>query len=239
MSEYKQLDVSEKAFSVDEKKVPFNKTRVSVPTEDLEKLKKQAKAYRVNLPEMQNLRSRKDELDRKENELNERSKHLAVQEQQLEKDKSTLKSNYLTVKEIYNRQYNINKLLEQSESCVSTLTSENNSLIHTIEKQNKTIKELQEQVTKIQTAIREAYESLTNVTKAIGMLKYSENEYKANLTEQQNHLIDAISNYSERLVNMDGYSDLAEDIRTHVGISSEIQDELKELIPKKSRGMSL
>ena len=90
----------------------------------------------------------------------------------------------------------------------------------------------------MQTALRGAYESLTNVTKAIG-LKYSENEYKASLTELQSRLIDAIANYSERLANMDGYSDLAEDIRTHVGISSGIQDELKELMPKKSRGMSL
>lgn len=239
LSEYKQLEVSEKAFSLDEKKLTFNKTKVSVPIEDLEKLKKQAKAYRVNLPEMQTLRSRKEELDRKENELNERSRHLGVQEQQLEKDKSTLKYNYLTVKEMYNRQYNINKLLEQSESCVSTLTSENNSLNNTIENQNKTIHELQEQVLKIQTALRGAYENLTNVTKAIGMLKYSEHEYKANLTEQQKRLIDAISNYSERLANMEGYSDLAEDIRTHVSISGGIQDELKELMPKKSRGMSL
>lgn len=239
LEEYKQLRVLGNAFIVDEKKVPFSKDRVSVAVEDLEKLKKQAKAYRVNQTEIKALRKQKTELDKRENELDERSESLDRKEQQLKKDRQTVMSEYQAVKEMYTRQYDINGLLEHSKACVSSLTAENNSLIRAIANQSKTIQELQEQATKLQETLRGAYESLTNVTKAIGMLKYSDGDYKARLTEQQSLLIDAIARYSERWANLDGYSDLAEDMRTHIGISDGIQDEIQKLMPKRSRGMSL
>lgn len=232
LDEYRQLDVAAKAFIVDEKKLPFVK-RVSVAEDDMERLKEQAKAYRINQTEIKTLRKRKATLDK-------RSESLDKKEQQLKKDRQTVMSDYQAVKEMYKRQYDINGLLEHSEACVSALTAENNSLSRAIANQAKTIQELQEQATKLQETLRGAYESLTNVTKAIGMLKYSEGDYKASLTEQQSRLIDAIAKYSERWASLDGYLDLAEDIRTHIGISNGIKDEIKELMPKnKSRGMSL
>ncbi len=239
LDEYKQLKVSAKAFIVDEKKVPFSKTRVSIATEDLDRLKKQAKAYRVNQFEIETLRERKTELDEREIAIDERSKRLDEREQQLAKDNWTVQSNYQAVKEMYNRQYDINDLLEHSEACVSALTAENDSLSRTIENQAKTIQELQEQLTKAQETIRGAYESLTNVTKAVGMLKYAKGDYKADLTEKQSRLIDAIAKYSECWAIEDGYPDLAEDIKKHISISDGIQDEIKKLMPKRSKGMSL
>lgn len=239
LDEYRQLDVAAKAFVIDEKKLPFVK-RVSVATEDMERLKEQAKAYRINQGEIKALRDKKATLDKHQSELDERSESLDKKEQQLKKDKQTVISDYQAVKEMYSRQRDINDLLEHSEACVSALTAENHSLTCTIDNQAKTMQELQEQVKRLQETLRGAYESLTNVTQAIGMLKYSDGDYKASLTEQQSRLIDAIAKYSERWANSDGYPDLAEDMRTHIGISDGIQDEIKELTPKKrSRGMSL
>ncbi|MCM1316533.1 MAG: plasmid recombination protein [Alistipes senegalensis] len=239
LDEYIQLDVSAKAFVVDEKKLPFIK-RVSVATDDMKRLKEQAKAYGINQLEIKTLREKKDTLDKRQSELDERSESLDKREQQLQKDRQTVRNDYQAVKEMYNKQCNINELLGSSETYVSVLTDKNLSLSRTVDNHAKTIQELQEQVKKLQETLRGAYESLTNVTQAIGMLKYSERDYKASLTEQQSRLIEAIAKYSERWANLDGYPDLAEDIRTHISISDGIQDEIKELMPKRrSRGMSL
>ena len=103
-------------------------------------------------------------------------------------------------------------------------------------------------------ANRGAYESLTNVCKAVGMLKYDKDDgykanltpkqerlddgYKANLTPKQERLIDGVANYSASWAKKDGYPDLAQEINKKIGISKGIQDEIEELIPKKniSRG---
>lgn len=239
LDEYKQLDVSAKAFIVEEKKLPFVK-RVSVATDDLERLKEQAKAYRINQAEIKALREKKATLDKRQSELDERSESLDKREQQLQQGRQTVMSNYRAVNEMYRRQIDINSLLEHSEECVEDLTNKNNALSLTVAKQTKTIQELQEQAVRLQETLRGAYESLTNVTQAIGMLKYSEGDYKASLTQQQSRLIDAIRNYSENWANIDGYSDLAKEMKAHIGISEGIQDEITELTPpKKSRGMSL
>lgn len=83
-------------------------------------------------------------------------------------------------------------------------------------------------------SLRGAYKSLTCVTKAIDMLKYSGSDYKASLTEQQSRLM------LLRWATYDGFTDFAEDIRKHSGISDRIQDEINKLVPqKRSRGMYL
>ena len=109
---------------------------------------------------------------------------------------------------------------------------ENGSLTHEIENQGETIQALTK-------ANRGAYESLTNVCKAVGLLKYDKDgKYKADLTPQQERLIDGVANYSAHWSKKDGHPDLAEKINKEVGISQGIQSEIEELIPKKniSRG---
>ena len=96
-----------------------------------------------------------------------------------------------------------------------------------------------ETIQALKKANRGAYESLTNVCKAIGLLKYDKDgEYKANLTPKQERLIDGVANYSAIWAKKDGYPDLAQEINQKIGISKGIQDEIDELVPKKnlSRG---
>ena len=242
LDEYKKLDVSAKSFVIEEKKIPFSKKR-AVSAEDLDQLKEQAKAYRVNHWEIETLRERKTALDAREQELDERSKKLDEHEHQLDereqklvRDRKVVQQNHQTVQRMYNRQRSINELLENSEERVSSLSAENSSLSRTIDKQAKTIHELQEQLKTAQQTTRGAYESLTNVTKAVEMLKYDDGDYKADLTQKQSRLIDAVTRYSAYWATEDGHPDLAKQMQTSIGISEGIQDEIQKLIPK-SRGL--
>lgn len=228
LEEYRLLKISEKAPELDEKKLLFQQ-RISVPIDELETLKKQAKAYRTNRKEIKALRDKKVELDKQQQQLDERFKSFDEQKEQLERDKQILESDYQNVMEMYDKQRNINELLERAEDDILVLTDKNLSLNRTVNNQIGTIQELKK-------VLRNAYESLTCVTKAIGMLKYSDDDYRASLTEQQGRLIDAIAKYSEYWTEYDGFNDLAEDIRKHIGISKGIQSEINELMPKKNRG---
>ena len=231
LKEYKQLDVSAKAFVLDEKKVLFQK-RISVPIDELEKLKEQAKAYRVNQTEIKILRKRKQELEQKAENLKHIEQELHKKQAKLESSQQAVERNHQTVKRMYDRQRNLNKLLESAEEQISALIAENTSLNQKVEDQSVTMQILRER-------FRGAYETLTNVVKAIGMLEYDNTgEYKADLTPKQTRLIDAVTNYSVNLARASSQSDLAEEMEKKIGISQGIQNSIDDLTPKKSRGMS-
>lgn len=238
LDEYRELDVSAKAFIVEKKKVPlsFGK-KVTVATEDMERLEEQAKAYRVNRSEVDTLRKRKTELDERSQWLDDREQQLDERQAQLDKDRATVQQNHKTVKQMYERQRGVNQLLEQAESKVSSQSAEIGSLRHKVEEQDKTIQELRKRLETSQETVRGAYESLTNVVKAVGMLKYDkEDGYAVNLNTQQSRLIDAIEKYGARWARTDGQPDLAEKMEKTIGISNGIQEDIDELTPKRSRG---
>ena len=96
---------------------------------------------------------------------------------------------------------------------------------------------MQEQLETALQTVRGAYESVTNIVKAVGMLKYDkEDGYGVNLTEKQGRLIDAIAKYGARWARTDGHPDLAKVMDEKIGISQGIQEDIQELIPKRSRG---
>lgn len=229
LEEYKELDVAAKAFAVEKKKVPFSK-KVTVPIEDMERLEKQAKAYRVNRDELDSIRQERQDLERDKKRWKAIGEGLTNREKAVEQCEKNVQAQY-------ERQRNVNQLLEQSERKVSSLTDENNSLITRVAEKDKTIKDLQEQLeTAIQT-IRGAYESVTNIVKAVGMLKYDQEDgYGADLTEKQGRLIDAIAKYGARWARKDGHPDLAKVMDEKVGISRSIEEDIQELTPKRSRG---
>ena len=236
LDEYKELDVSAKAFVVEKKKVPFTK-KVTVPIEDMERLEEQAKAYRVNQFEIDTLRKRKTALDEREQGLDGREQQLDERSEQLSKAQEVLRQNQRTVRQMYDRQRRVNQLLEQSESEVSSLTAQNGSLTSQLAERDKTIADLQERLRTALQTVRGAYESLTNVVKAVGMLKYDrEQGYGVGLTEEQGRLIDAISKYGARWARTDGQPDLAKAMEEKIGISEGIQEDIQELTPKISRG---
>ena len=236
LDEYKELDVSAKAFIVEKKKVPFTK-KVTVPIEDMERLEEQAKAYRVNQFEIDTLRKRKTALDEREQGLDGREQQLDERSEQLSKAQEVLRQNQRTVRQMYDRQRRVNQLLEQSESEVSSLTAQNGSLTAQLAERDKTIGDLQERLRTALQTVRGAYESVTNIVKAVGMLKYdNENGYGADLTEEQGRLIDAIAKYGARWASTDGHPDLAKAMNEQIGISEGIQEDIQALTPEIPRG---
>ena len=229
LDEYKELNVSANAFIVEKKKVPFSK-KVTVSAEVLEQLEEQARAYRVNQYEIDTLRTRTTALDEREQKLTDQEKLHARAEEVLVKKLNN-------AKQLYDRQKNVNQLLEQSENKVSSLSALNGSLRAQLAERDKTISELQERLETALQNVRGAYESLTNVVKAVGMLKYDkEHGYGVNLTEKQGRLIDALARYGAGWAMKDGHPDLAKAMNEQVGISQGIQEDIKALTPKISRG---
>lgn len=160
--------------------------------------------------------------------------------------------------ELYKEQLGLNKehsklkslVAEQSEE-ITKLKAENVSLIEKAKQDIKTATEpLQRQIETLQskvseltervrTTLEECYMSISAICKAVGMLKYDDNQgYKVyGLNEKQDRLIDAISNYGANWAEHDGLDDVADDIRKHIGLSKGIQNEIKELEPKsKDKG---
>ena len=218
---------------------------VAVKKKDLEAVKEQAKAYTVNRDEIGELRQRsaavsqrEQRADQREQQLDNKAQELARKEQQLQ--------------QMYQRQLNLNQLLEKSErdgkskdKQIADLQSENSSLrgqIRSLTIQLDQIKgELWEKINDLTDKLKGAYTSLTNLVKAVSMLKYDkEDGYKVDgLTKKQERLIDGVAEYGAKWAKEDGFPEMAEDMEKHIGISKGIEKIIDPPAPKRSRGWEM
>lgn len=225
------------------KELPFGV--VAIKKKDLEAVKEQAKAYTANRDEIGELRERSAAVSRREQRADQR-------EQQLDKRELGLQNMEQQIIERYNRQLRLNQLLEKSErdgkakdKQIADLQSENISLrgqIRSLTAQVDEIKaELWERINKLTDKLRGAYTSLTNIVKAVGMLKYDkEDGYKVpDLTKKQEKLIDGIAEYGAKWAKEDGFPDMAEDMEKHIGISKGIADTIEPPRRQISRGWDM
>lgn len=213
-------------------KLPFG--LVAVPEKQLDAVKEQAKSYAANRDEIKTLRERSFALaqreqlaDLRERQLDEKAQNLARQEQELQ--------------ELYQQQLELNQLFEQSqrgyvakEQEIEILQKQLMQLKSYVERQNGSLTEQLERmriehydVTKELTErLRGAYESITNIVKAVGMLKYDQKfDYKIDkLNSRQSRLIDAVAEYAAMWAKEDGFPEMAEDIEQYIGISKGIKD---------------
>ena len=218
------------------KKLPFGV--IAIKEKDFEAIKEQAKAYTVNRDEIEKLRQRSAAVSQREKlakqreqQLNDKANELARQQQQ--------------VQQMYQRQLNLNQLLEQSEmkikakdEQIADLQKENNSLRGKV--QSLTI-QLEGIINSLTDRLKGAYTSLTNVVKAVGMLKYDrENGYRVpNLTKKQDKLIDGLAEYGAKWAREDGFPEMAEDMEKCIGISKGISKIIEPPAPKYSRGLDI
>lgn len=222
---------------------------VAVKKKDLEAVKEQAKAYTANRDEIGELRQRsaavsqrEQRADQRERQLDNKANELAKQQQQLQ--------------QMYQRQLNLNQLLEKSErdgrakdKKIADLQTENTSLrgqIRSLTVQIDQIKaELWEKINNLTDKLRGAYESLTNVVKAVGMLKYDREKDQngnytygkygiSNLSKAQDKLIDGLAEYGARWAKEDGFPEMAEEMEKRVGISKGIEKIIEPPAPKRS-----
>lgn len=227
---------------------------VAVKKKDLEAVKEQAKAYTANRDEIGELRQRsaavsqREQLaDQREQQLDNKANELAMQQQQLQ--------------QMYQRQLNLNQLLEKSEQNgrakdkqIADLQRENGSLmgqIRSLTAQLDEVKaELWNKINDLTDKLKGAYESLTNVVKAVGMLKYDREKDQngnytygkygiSNLSKAQDKLIDGLAEYGARWAKEDGFPEMAEEMEKRVGISKGIEKIIEPPAPKRSRGYEM
>lgn len=216
---------------------------VAVKKKDLEVVKEQAKAYTANRDEIGELRQRsaavsqrEQRADQREQQLDNKAQELARQQQQLQ--------------QMYQRQLNLNQLLEKSErdgrakdKKIADLQTENTSLkgqIRSLTAQMNQIKaELWDKINNLRDTLKGAYESLTNIVKAVGMLKYDKTDgYKVEvLTKEQERLIDGVAEYGAKWAREDGFPEMAEDMEKHIGISKGLQKVIE--LKQRSRGYEM
>lgn len=225
------------------KELPFGV--VAIKKKDLEAVKEQAKAYTANRDEIGELRERSAAVSRREQRADQR-------EQQLDQRELGIQNMEQQIIERYNRQLRLNQLLEKSErdgkakdKQIADLQSENNSLrgqIRSLTAQMDEIKaELWGRINNLTDKLRGVYTSLTNIVKAVGMLKYDkEDGYKVpDLTKKQEKLIDGIAEYGAKWAKEDGFPDMAEDMEKHIGISKGIADTIEPPRRQISRGWDM
>lgn len=208
---------------------------VAVKKKDLEAVKEQAKAYTANRDEIGELRQRSAAVSQREQRADQREQQLQL---------------------MYQRQLNLNQLLEKSErdgrakdKKIADLQTENTSLrgqIRSLTAQIDQIKaELWEKINNLTDKLRGAYESLTNVVKAVGMLKYDREKDQngkytygkygiSNLSKAQDKLIDGLAEYGAKWAKEDGFPEMAEEMEKRVGISKGIEKIIEPQAPKRS-----
>lgn len=218
---------------------------VAIKKKNLEAVKEQAKAYTANRDEIETLRERSAAVSQREQRADQR-------EQQLNKREASLEDMQNQIIERYNRQLRLNQLLEKSErdgrakdKKIADLQTENTSLrgqIRSLTAQLDEVKaELWNKINNLTDKLKGAYTSLTNIVKAVGMLKYDkEDGYKVpDLTQKQEKLIDGIAEYGAKWAKEDGFPDMAEDMEKHIGISKGIADTIEPPCRQISRGWDM
>lgn len=217
-------------------------------------VKEQAKAYTANRDEIGELRERSAAVSRREQRADQREQHLNNKSDELARQQQQLQ-------QMYQRQLNLNQLLEKSErdgrakdKQIADLQRENGSLrgqIRSLTAQLDEVKaELWNKINNLTDKLKGAYESLTNVVKAVGMLKYDREKDQngnytygkygiSNLSKAQDKLIDGLAEYGARWAKEDGFPEMAEEMEKRVGISKGIEKIIEPQAPKRSRGYEM
>lgn len=213
-------------------KLPFG--LVAVPEKQLEAVKEQAKSYTANRDEIATLRERAFAISQREQLADLRERQLDDKAWDLERQERELQ-------ELYQQQRELNQLFEQSqrgyvakEQEIEVLQKQLTQLKGYVERQNGSLREQLERMRtehynatkELTERLRGAYESIANIVKAVGMLKYDQKfDYKIdNLNSRQSRLIDAVAEYAAMWAREDGFPEMAADIEQYIGISKGIKD---------------
>ena len=233
-------------------KLPFGV--VAIKKKDLEAVKEQAKAYTANRDEIGEMRERSAAVSRREQRADQR-------EQLLDNKANELARQQQQLQQMYQRQLNLNQLLEKSEQDgrakdkkIADLQTENTSLrgqIRSLTAQIDQIKaELWDKINNLTDKLKGAYESLMNVVKAVGMLKYDREKDQngnytygkygiSNLSKAQDKLIDGLAEYGAKWAREDGFPEMAEEMEKRVGISKGIEKIVEPPAPKRFKGWEM
>ena len=171
-------------------------------------------------------------LDNKEKNLNQKEQKLTEKETQV----NELHQRNLTIHQRYNELLQLvkgaDKKLKETAEIIIRQQNEIKSLKQQIAEFPQ---KLAEAVEPLKEGIMQAWTSCKAVVQAVGFLRYSEGDYKANLTDKQARLIDAVSNYARDWAEHDGFPEIAKEIDTKISISKGIQNHIDDLMPKQQQ----
>jgi len=133
---------------------------------------------------------------------------------------------------LYHQQQHLNLLYQQA-------VQESSNYKKRLEAEGQKVTALANEKATLQNQLRVSQENLRNTVQAVATLKYGSRdnglgEYKAPLTPKQAQLIDAIVNRSAKSFRSVDRGDLAEDAVKYIGISKDIEVEIKALEPKRT-----
>lgn len=229
LENFQKLKINATSINLNKKKIPLI-NRTSIPTDELKQLETQAKAYRINRDEIKSVRSRTKEIEKREQQCKIKENEIIQQQKQLQQQ--------------YQRQLNLNQLLEQLEQECNSLRQEKLELNYEIGTlKTEKISQIA-QIKKLKQSLRTACEVITSVVKATGMLKYDRTKdqtgkyiygkYGSRLNKEQERLIDGIADYGVSWAKAEGFNDLAEDMQKRVSISTGIKQTLEYSAPQQS-----
>lgn len=180
----KQIDSRKHVKGVLGSYLKITDKRVELALDDYDNLVKMGRQNVKLRNENRTLSSQSQEVAQKEWEagrwlanVNERERTLNAREETLTEREKTLNERQKQVETMYAYQSDLNKVLECVESENKALKAENGVLRSSVQKLYPKVEDLLKR-------LRGAFESLTGVVKAIGILKYSKTDYKANLTKK-------------------------------------------------------
>lgn len=196
---------------------------VAIKKKDLAEIQEQAKTYRVNRDEVEEVRERVLEVSHREQAVEQRSKSLDRREQGLDKIQQQ-------AIDAYNRQLHLNYLLEQSErdgkakdKQIAALTAQNRSLTAQLDQIKA---ELGNRINRLTERLRGAFETMRDVVQAVGKMKYGDDEFKVQLTDRQGKLVDAVSDLVSEKAKAEGFNNIAHEVDHEVGLSKEISTKI-------------
>ena len=168
--------------------------------------------------------------------VSHREQCVEQREQELDQKNAVIREKAQYLLEAYDRQGHLNELLEKAEKdgmqkdkLIDKLQRENSSLRQELSSVKET---LMQRINNLTVKLKGAYQSLAAVVKAARMLKYDGRDgYKVEgLTRKQDKLIDGLAAYAAQWAREDGYSEMAEDMEKHIGISKGIE---KTIAPQR------
>lgn len=201
-------EVREMPKSIDKTPTLLNKERVTVNKSDLEELEERAK---LSLVHERVTKQIADEVQQHK-DYNMRESLIYRREAEEMYSEATIKLN--EAKKLYNEQKELNTKHKQLVAIAKNLQAENEVL----KRQNdvlraerdkidemvqEAVKPLKKQIESLTERLKGLAQSLTNVIKAVGMLKHDKGKYKANLTAEQGEVIDAVTAYAKYWIDKD------------------------------------
>lgn len=229
---------------------------VAVKKEKWETIEEQARAYRVNAPEIEKLRDREKSCEdwearnrAKEYDVNCFLQQAAERQRQANAAYEKQKELNKRYTELEQRNRDLEKQLSERTKECKNLSSENVSLRATIadiprriDEATKSLKEQLDtargQVEALRGRLRDAFTVVMNVVKSLGVLKYGKQggDFRIDgLTERQGKLIDSIADYAAAEARGHGFAEMAHEMENKVGISDGVWDLVNPPVQTKKK----